>query len=299
MKNLNREHVIYTMSKHHAPVLTVKSGETVTVQTYDCFKDRLVPDDSTFDNLLFDELNPATGPIFVEGARPGDTLKVEILDISLASVGVTEIDPEFGCLSHLVKAAVVKRLPVEGGKIHFSPRLALDIKPMIGVIGVAPAGQDIPTDTPDCHGGNMDCTQIKEGASVYLPVGAEGGLLSLGDLHACMGDGEIGGCGVEIAGEVTMKLTVISGSQKPYPVVVTDSEVMVIASSADVEEAWKKAVEYLHDYMIAETELTSDEAIMLQSAAADLSICQTVNPNKTVRMSVPLKYLEAYGYSRK
>ena len=84
MKNLNRDQVIYTMSREHAPVLTVKNGETVTVHTYDCFKDRLIPDDSSFDSLLFDELNPATGPIFVEGAKPGDTLKAEILDISLA-----------------------------------------------------------------------------------------------------------------------------------------------------------------------------------------------------------------------
>ena len=170
---------------------------------------------------------------------------------------------------------------------------------MVGVIGVAPTGQAIPTDTPDSHGGNMDCTQIKTGSSIYFPVAAEGALLSLGDLHACMGDGEIGGCGVEIAGEVTLKLTVIPDHQKPYPVVVTDKEVMAVASCKTVDEAWAKAVEYLHDYMVTETELTSDEAIMLQSIAADLSICQTVNPNKTVRMSIPLKYLEAYGYRQK
>lgn len=299
MKNLNRDQVIYTMSREHAPVLTVKNGETVTVHTYDCFKDRLIPDDSSFDSLLFDELNPATGPIFVEGAKPGDTLKAEILDISLAPTGVTEIDSEFGCLAHLVKTPAVKRLPVRNGKIGFSPRLSLDLKPMVGVIGVAPAGQAIPTDTPDSHGGNIDCTQIKTGSSIYFPVAAEGALLSLGDLHACMGDGEIGGCGVEIAGEVTLKLTVIPDHQKPYPVVVTDKEVMAVASCKTVDEACAKAVEYLHDYMVTETELTSDEAIMLQSIAADLSICQTVNPNKTVRMSIPLKYLEAYGYRQK
>ena len=299
MKNLNRDQVIYTMSREHRPVLTVKSGETVTVHTYDCFKDRLVPEDSSFDSLLFDELNPATGPIFVEDAKPGDTLRADILDISLVPLGVTEIDPEFGCLAKLVKKPVVKRLPVENQKIIFSPKLSLDLKPMIGVIGVAPADRDIPTDTPDSHGGNMDCTQIKTGSSVYFPVSAKGALLSLGDLHACMGDGEIGGCGVEIAGEVTLKLTVIPAYQKPYPVVVTDKEVMAVASCKTVDEAWQKAVEYLHDYMVSETELTSDEAVMLQSIAADLSICQTVNPNKTVRMSIPLKYLEAYGYRQK
>ena len=93
MKNLSLDQVIYTMSREHRPVLTVKSGETVTVHTYDCFKDRLVPEDSSFDSLLFDELNPATGPIFVEDAKPGDTLRADILDISLAPLGVTEIDP--------------------------------------------------------------------------------------------------------------------------------------------------------------------------------------------------------------
>lgn len=98
---------------------------------------------------------------------------------------------------------------------------------------------------------------------------------------------------------MTLKLTVIPGCRKPYPVVVTDSLVMAVASCKTVDQAWEKAVEYLHDYMVTETELTSDEAIMLQSIAADLSICQTVNPNKTVRMSIPLKYLEAYGYRQK
>ena len=142
MKNLNRDQVIYTMSREHAPVLTVKNGETVTVHTYDCFKDRLIPDDSSFDSLLFDELNPATGPIFVEGAKPGDTLKAEILDISLAPTGVTEIDSEFGCLAHLVKTPAVKRLPVRNGKIGFSPRLSLDLKPMVCLLYTSPSPRD-------------------------------------------------------------------------------------------------------------------------------------------------------------
>lgn len=299
MNYVDRTHVIYEMSDKNPPVCHVQDGETLTFHTFDCFKDRLLNPEAAFDALLFDELNPATGPVYIEGARPGDTLKVEILKIHLAPMGVTEIDNGFGCLAHLVKEPHIKRLPVSNGKIQFHPQLTLDIQPMIGVIGVAPSGVSVPTDTPDTHGGNMDCTQIKEGACVYFPVNAEGALLALGDLHACMGDGEIGGCGVEIPGEVTLRVSVIHGEQKPCPVVLTEDSIMVIASKPTVEEAWREAVSLLHQFITEETVLTSDEAIMLLSLAGNLTVCQTVNPNKTVRMSMPRKYIESCGFQAK
>lgn len=299
MKYLNRDHVIYKMSPENEAACHMEDGDTITVRTYDCFKDQLLQEGCSLDQLITQELNPATGPIFVNNAHPGDTLKVEILKIRMDSMGVTEIDPLFGCLAHLVKEPVMKYLKVQDGVIDFNDQLKLACQPMIGVIGVAPANESVATDTPGNHGGNMDCTQIKEGSTVYFPVGTEGALLSLGDLHACMGDGEIGGCGVEIPGEVTLKVTVIPKEALDYPVVVTRDEVMVLASESNVEEAWKKAVENLYDYMSQNTRLTSSEIIMLLSLAGNLSICQTVNPKKTVRMSMPLQYMLDCGFRPK
>lgn len=296
MKYLERTNVIYKMSGNNAPVCHIEDGDTLTVHTYDCFKDRLLNPESTVDSLVSDEVNPATGPVYIENAMPGDTLKVEILKISLAPVGVTEVSNDFGCLSHLMDGVHIKRLPVSDGKIVFNENLTLDAMPMIGVIGVAPENGAISTDTPDIHGGNMDCTQITEGSTIYFPVSVPGALLSLGDLHACMGDGEIGGCGAEIAGEVTMKVSVIHQYQNKYPVVLTKDSIIVIASKPTVEEAWKEAVTLLYEFIMEETRLPSHEVVMLLSLAGNLAICQTVNPNKTVRMSIPRKYLEACGF---
>lgn len=299
MKYLDRDKVIYQMDKENNPALIVKEGSVVTVRTYDCFNGRLLAKESAVGDIDFNELNPATGPIYIEGAEPGDTLRIEVLDICLDAIGVTEIDQEFGCLASRISKAQILHLPVDETGIHFSEKLKLKASPMIGVIGVAPKGEPVPTDTPDIHGGNMDCAQIGKGTLLYLPVFTKGGLLALGDLHACMGDGEIGGCGAEIAGEVTLKLSVLHGRQKPYPVIIANDTLHVIASKPTVEGAWQEAASLLHEYVVQETGLSSDEAVMLLSLAGDLAVCQTVNPNKTVRMSIPLYCLKAYGYQIK
>ena len=299
MKYVDRSNVIYRMDRADKPLLSVEDNTEITVRTYDCFKEAILPESSTTADICFDELNPATGPIYINGAASGDTLKVEILNIKLDEVSVTEIDKEFGCLSSRVEQPRIRRMPVDDKGIRFSEKLYLQKKPMIGVIGVAPMDMPVPTDTPDVHGGNMDCTEIKEGAVLYLPVFAEGALLSLGDLHACMGDGEIGGCGAEISGEVTLRLSVLKNERKLYPVVLTEDKLHVIGSGPTVEEAWTAAAAQMHGYLTEETELTPDEAVMLLSLTGDLSICQTVNPNKTVRMSIPLYCIKAYGWKGK
>ena len=297
MKNLNRDQVIYTMSREHRPVLTVKSGETVTVHTYDCFKDRLVPEDSSFDSLLFDELNPATGPIFVEDAKPGDTLRADILDISLAPLGVTEIDPEFGCLAKLVKKPVVKRLPVENKKIIFSPKLSLDLKPMIGVIGVAPADRDIPTDTPDSHGGNMDCKMITADSTLWLPVNVPGALFGLGDLHAAMGDGEVSVGGLEIPGEVLVELTVVKTRRLPLPMLENSETLFTLASAQTLDDAAALATRNMAHFIADNTSLMLADAISILSIAGDLQICQVVDPLKTCRYALPKSVAEQLSLS--
>lgn len=296
MKNIDNDRVVYQLDNRAEPVATIASGETVRIRTHDCFHGQLLPPGTTLDEVDFGHLNPATGPLFVEGARPGDTLKIEILDIELDPLGCTEIDQTFGVLRDRVDSPAIRRAEVSGGGIRFSERLSLRLRPMIGVIGVAPAGSPVPTDTPGDHGGNMDCTMITKGAVLYLPVSAPGALLALGDLHACMGDGEIGGCGLEIPGRVTARITALHVPPHPFPVVIQGGALAVIASEPTVEEAWQAAVRHLHDLLLRDTTLAAPEAIMLQSLAADLVICQTVNPRKTVRMDFPLDYAEAYGY---
>ena len=144
----------------------------------------------------------------VEGAQTGDILKVEIIRIETADKGVMIDGPGEGVLKDIIKKPSTRIFEIGDGYVRFNDRLSFPVKPMIGVIGTAPAGKGIPTGTPGPHGGNMDCKKITEGATVYLPVNTEGALLAMGDLHAVMGDGEVGVCGVETAGRVTVKVTV-------------------------------------------------------------------------------------------
>jgi amidase len=292
---LPRRDVVYKMSQNNEPALHINSGETVTIETYDCFGDQLKNPNAVFEDLDFDHLNPATGPIYVRGARPGGVLKVEILSIEFAEQGCTEIDGNFGVLAKLVEGSQIWRMAVQNERILFSRTLELDCKPMIGVIGVAPEGDPVPTDCPGIHGGNMDCTLIAPGAALYLPVAAEGALLAVGDIHACMGDGEIGGCGLEIAGKATLRLSVPDKEAVPFPVVFDREKLTVIASAPGIEEAWTLAVHQMHRFLLQETSLPSNDIIMLLSLCGDLAICQTVNPNKTVRMSIPLRYAKTIG----
>jgi amidase len=296
--HLKRHSVIYSMSRANTPALRVRSGETVTVETYDCFHDQLLDPQAVFGDIDFSKLNPATGPVYVEEAAPGTLLKIDILDIRLNEWGCTEIDREYGTLADLVERPVVRRIPVRQGKAHFSEHLQLDLRPMIGVIGVAPEDGEVATDCPASHGGNMDCTLIAPGATLYLPVFVPGALLALGDLHACMGDGEIGGCGLEIAGQARLRLSVLPQRAQNFPIVVNAAELAVIASAVTVENAWALAVRQMHTLLRNETRLSSDEVIMLLSLCGDLAVCQTVNPRKTVRMSIPLRYALDSGYTR-
>lgn len=291
MKFLTREHHIFAMSPDTPPALYVKEGELFQIQTSDCFCNQLQNDGPCPHEVLSGPCNPATGPVYVEGALPGDTLKIHILKIEVAAAGVTEIDPLFGALSHATDTSLTKILPVREGSVIFNENLRLDLQPMIGVIGVSPKSGSIPTDTPDIHGGNLDCRQITEGACLYLPVQVPGALLALGDLHACMGDGEIGGCGAEIPGRVTLQVSILHQRQKPYPMVETNETLLVLSSRKTVEDAWQAAAESLHAFLTEETNLTSQEAVMLLSLAGNLCLCQVVNPNKTAGMWISKKYL--------
>lgn len=192
-----------------------------------------------------------------------------------------------------------KIIRVEDGQAIFSDKLEIPIEPMIGVIGTAPADEEVPTGTPKDHGGNMDCKRIKKGSTLYLPVNVEGGLLAMGDLHAVMGDGEVVICGVEIPGEVTVKVTVLKGQDYPLPFLEDDERVMAIASSETLDDAAKQATKNMHTFMVEQLGMDVNEAAMYLSVGADLKICQIVDPLMTARMELPKSVLDKHNYELK
>ena len=219
MLTISRDKVYDRLDKNIPPSAICESGETVIFETRDCYDDSVTSEERPLGDREDALGNPATGPLYINGADEGDVLKVEILDISLHSRGVMCASFSWGIFAGRLPEAKAVMYEIEGDKIRFDDTLLLDCCPMIGVIGTAPAGEGIATSVPDVHGGNMDCRKIGAGTVLYLPVAVPGALLSMGDLHALMGDGEVFGCGLEIAGTVTVRVSVLK--ENPIPVSYT------------------------------------------------------------------------------
>lgn len=296
---LTADQLIYSMSSSHEPVLRVADGDVVEIHTCDCFENQIVREDQEFGELNWDRINPATGPIYIEGARPGDLLVVHILKMELAGHGVMTTGPRLGVMGKELTQNVIRILPVQNNEVVFSERLTLPLQPMIGVIGTAPdpAKGAVSCGTPGEHGGNMDCKRITTGAQLLLPVNVPGALFALGDLHAAMGDGEVAVCGVEIAGVVTVQLQVLKGKRWPAPLLIDETRVMTIASAKLLDDAAIEATKHMVQLLELECDLPTAEATLLLSAAGNLRICQIVDPLMTARMEVSRALLEQQGFS--
>lgn len=296
MIKIPKEKSISMMSKNNTPVEKIHSGETLVFQTADCYNDQITKENQNVDPSKRQFSNPATGPVYIEDAEVGDILKIEILDIKINDYGVMVLQPNSGVLGEYVKENKTSIIPIEDDKAIFNDKIQIPLNPMIGVIGVAPKEGDIRTTVPDIHGGNMDCKEITKGSTVYLPVFVKGALLSIGDLHAMQGDGEIVICALEVGGEVTVRLSVIKNKILPIPMVLTETHVMTIASKKTLDEAGHLATVNMHQFLVNELEMDTYEAGRLLSLVGDLRICQVVDPLMTTRMELPLSILKAYQY---
>ncbi len=293
MKTLSTTHVIYSFSHLHEPAMHVKPGDTVAIETYDCFQNQLQSEEQEVAAIDWNEINPATGPIFVEGAAIGDLLKVTIDELEIGSQGVMVTGPDLGVMGHRLEKMESKIIPIEDGKAIFSEQLHIPLNPMIGVIGVAPEGPPISCGTPGAHGGNMDTKLITKGTVLYFPVFAEGALFALGDFHAAMGDGEVSVSGIEVPGRATVTFDIIKGHHSKYPVLQNDEGFTLLVSAMTLDEAVKIAVEETIDLLLPYTDLSVSDMTMLMSAVGQAQISQVVDPLVTVRFFVPQYVLDS------
>lgn len=296
MLYISREHVHDRLDKEIAPAAVCDSGDTVVFQTRDCYDDSVTCEERPLGDRRDTLENLATGPLYIRGALPGDILKVEILTINLRSWGAMCSSFSYGAFAGRFPETKAAIFAISGDQIRFDEKLTLDCCPMIGVIGTAPGGEGIDTATPGGHGGNMDCRKIGEGTALYLPVAVQGALLSIGDLHALMGDGEVFICGLETAGEVTVRVRVLKNCRLPVPFLLTADKVMTIQSAPTTDEAGRKAVLRMEAFVREATGISELKSGMLMSLAADMSICQIVDPKMTVRVEFPRKILDQYGW---
>lgn len=234
-----------------------------------------------------------TGPVYVDGAEPGDVLKIRILDIALDTMGKMWMGQWMGALMDEVDHCYMKKVPVENGVVRFREDLAFPVRPMIGTIGVAPAGAPVDCVLPGDFGGNMDSLSIRPGSTLYLPVFVPGALLSVGDIHAAMGYGEILGTGIEIGSTVTLEIDLIKNKSLSGPVVETADSFEVIASGTDTRQVCLEAARRAIRLIQSAAGLSFDEAYALAGQTADLKLLQIVNYSSTVGMEIPKAVLRS------
>ena len=293
MYKISREKKIYKMGKGNSPALAVDSGSEVEFSVYDALQNQITSEEQGISELNWDTVNPATGPLFVNDAKAGDVLKVVINSIDIDSTGVMATIPGAGLLGDKVTTPEIKIVPIEDGYALFNEQIKIPVNPMIGVIGLAPEGEDIPTGTPDSHGGNMDNKLITAGTTLYFPVFVDGALLAMGDLHAVMGDGEIMVTGVEISGKVNVTVEVIKGHSLSNPILETETHFYTIASAKDLLDAVKMATEDMQKIVMEQLGLSFNESGMLLSAVGDAGIAQVVDPLLTAHFGMSKEYLKS------
>ena len=277
---LSRDHHTYSFASTHQPVLIVQPGDLIHLQTWDCFAGQVIVDADLTKEIDDSKVNPATGPIYINSAEPGDTLAVSILEIVTEARGVARCFEGEGQLSHLLSGPYGRFFAVLDGVVTMNEHVSFPASPMLGVIGVAPESGEVATMPAGKHGGNLDNNMNKVGATIYLPVKHAGALLGIGDMHAAMGDGEISGTGVEIGGDVLIKVEVIKAISTDYPVTeLDDCWITHGVAVQDIEAAMRIACEQAAGLLVDHWGFTIEDTFIFLSVACDLGIAQNVHPS--------------------
>jgi len=285
-----------TLGSLNKPVAKITPGETVEVETWDARGDIVRPGQTLSDAVqkgIQRYTNPITGPIYVEGAKSGDVLKIEIIDISIPDIGWTAVIPGFGGLEGWLQFSppATKFSKIKAGKIIFALNdgriIEIPTKPFIGTIGVSPEFEVVSTVVPGKHGGNMDVPDISVGNTLYLPVSVDGALLGLGDVHAVQGDGEICGTAMEVSSMVTLKVGLEKNKKLSWPRIESKDEIMTICSAKPLEDAFRLAFLELIKWLETDYGFERNDAYMFLSLAATARIAQIVDPLFTVVAKLP------------
>lgn len=294
----------YGWSRDFTPAVVAKSGSTIHFECLDSSGGQLGTGSTVADvvNLDFAKVNPVTGPVYVEGAEPGDVLKVEIREFVPSGIGWTAVIPGFGLLADQFTDPALHIWTYDPGSMApslFGPGGSVPLKPFAGTIGVAPSEPGVHSVVPPRRvGGNLDIRDLSSGVTLYLPVEVEGALFSVGDTHAAQGDGEVCGTAIESAMNVTLTLSVLKGQTLESPRFTTPGPVTRHLDAAgyevttgvgpDLLTASREALSRMIDLLTAEHGYNPADAYMLCSVAGDLRISEIVDmPNVVVSFYFP------------
>jgi len=296
-------HYHYTIGPYSEPVLRVKPGDRVSVETLDAFGGKIKNEKTKPSQVLeFPNVNPLNGPIFVEGAEKGDALKIQIKSIKPRGPqprGTTCLIPFFGGLSGTHKSPtlqdplpeIVHKVNITERKVSWSDRIRFPYDPFIGTIGTSPELDSINSLTPDSHGGNMDLPDVRPGNTIYLPVRVPGARLFLGDCHATQGDGELCGVAIEFPTETIITIDLVKGWTIQWPRIENKDFIMSVGSGRPMEEAAKIAFADLLSWMKEGFGFDRYDAYFVLTQIARVRLGNMVDPNYTLSASIGKQYL--------
>jgi acetamidase/formamidase len=295
------DRVHFTWDTGNEPLLTVADGDTVVFETRDVSDNQIGPDSDTsvIASLDWDRVYPLAGPVYVEGAEPGDTLAIEILDLHTKGWGWTAILPGLGLLSDDFTEPYLRVFDLSPGNVTaFREDIVIPLTPFMGTMGVCPAGASmVPVMPPGTFGGNMDTRQLVKGTTLFLPVQVDGALFSTGDAHGCQGDGEICVTGLEAPMYAVMRFRVEKGRSIPAPQYRTAAGPLTPAVNygsfygttgvgGDLYVAAQDATRAMIEHMTAAYRLSAEDAYLLSSLVVDLKISEIVDAGQYVVSAV-------------
>jgi acetamidase/formamidase len=290
MKRLGRDHHVYFLDPAAPPAITIDSGDELEVETWDAFAG--IRDAAEFEAKV--SKGPATGPIAVNGAAPGDALKIEFLSIiPKADEGAAHmvmsnrgfLDIEFAepqCLS----------IAIEGSEAVLPCGVRLPLRPSMGFVATTPGYRQSTASDSGPYGGDIDMQELVAGSALYLPVIVPGGLLALGDCHAVVGDGAVAGTGAECASDTQIRVTLEKATVLKMPRALTPEHVVVLSYGQDLGLAMRDAVRQMVDFLVREKGMAPYDAYTLLSLAGDIRVSRTFRDISSVKMLLPRAVLE-------
>ncbi len=295
---------VYTMGPYSEPVMDIKPGDTVVVETRDAFEGKIQKEtDKPSEKLEMPFLNPQNGPIMVEGAEKGDAIAVYIdkmVPRGNNPLGTCCMIEEFGALTGTTYTATlndplpekVRKINLDDKNVYWSDRITLPYKPHIGTLSCSPEIDSINSLTPDNHGGNMDLPDMGPGSVTYLPVRSPGARLFIGDAHACQGDGEVCGVAVEYPTTTTIRVDLIKNYTIEWPRLETENMLMAIGSTRPLEDATRIAYRELVRWLAKDYGFDQWDIYMILSQVGKVRLGNFVDPKYTVGAGIEKKYLK-------
>ena len=280
MKRLARENLIYFLEPDASPAITIDSGEELMVETWDAFE-------GIRDPKLLDAKSlkgPAIGPIYVNGAEPGDALRVEFISIVPKEGAAHMVMPGRGFLEEEFPDAYPTVMTLDDGNLVLPSGIKLPLAPSMGVVATTPTYKQSTASDSGPYGGDIDMKELVAGSTLFLPVLVPGGMLALGDCHAVVGDGAVAGTGAECSSDTHIRVTVEKGMGITGPRAITPDYFVVLSHGEELGPAMKQAVRDMVEFLVIEKGMAPYDAYTLCSLAGDIRVSRTFRPISPVKM---------------